>query len=121
MERAQPPLHPWVRPFATLGKGAALSRYLRRLPRFLLEDYGHGGPYRPKQVEAAIYRHGFSRRYVAYAQSLFCDRRELGLGHEATRGDLARRYFGGNRDFSSRHVNAYAPRHTFDDRGEWMF
>jgi hypothetical protein len=111
----------WFRPFTTLGKGAALGRYLRRLPGFLIRDYGHGGPYRLAQVDATIRRHGFSRRYAAYAKVLFCDPADLGAEFAWPRIDLAKRYFRGNRDFARRHVEAYAPRYAFDDRGEWMF
>jgi hypothetical protein len=56
----------------------AVDRYLRQLPRRLIEDYGHGAPYRPRQVASTIGRHReFSSRFVPYAQVLFCDRAEV--------------------------------------------
>jgi uncharacterized protein DUF6559 len=121
MQRAQPSRHPLLRPFAALAKRSALKRYLRRLPAVLIEDYGHGGPYWPAQVDAAVRRHRFPLKQVAYAQALFCDQAELGDAFEAIRAELAKRYFSGNLNFTRAAVAAYEPqRWRFDDSGQWQ-
>lgn len=109
MERAQPAPHPLLRPFASLARRAAVGRYLRQLPALLVEDYGHGGPYGPAQVEASVRRHGFSLRHLRYAQALFCGGAELGGGVETIRAELAGQYFDGNVNFSRAAVAAYEP------------
>jgi hypothetical protein len=83
----------------------AVRRYLTGLPRKLIDDYGHRGPYRPQQVAATIGRNeSFSTEFAPLAQALFCDEeslrnawREAGFSAEirAVRRDLAEAWFGG--------------------------
>jgi hypothetical protein len=121
MERAQPSPYRLLRPFAAIARRSAIARYLRRLPAVLVEDYGHGGPYRQAQVEATARRHRFPTEHIAYAQVLFCERDELGAAFETTRAELAKRYFRDNLNFSRAAVAAYEPRpRRFDDTGQWQ-
>jgi hypothetical protein len=101
----------------------AVHRYLTKLPRKLVIDYGHGGPYTPKQVEATIRRNKrFSLAFLSYAQTLFCDAdglrkvwQDTSVAAEFTRirDELAAVYFGrgGGMSFSYADVGRLAESH----------
>jgi hypothetical protein len=92
------------------GKGRAIRRYLTVLPGRLRQDYGHRGPFTPRQVRATVARHRLSsERHLAYAIALFCDaealarfRRERGddPGGTDPRREIADRFFQGDYSFA---------------------
>jgi len=98
----------------------AVGRYLAHLPRQLLTDYGHGGPYTPGQVEATLGRNAtFSFDFAPYAQLLFSDRPEvsrawrearLELDYELLRRWVGDAFFGGDLDFTEADVARRAAR-----------
>ena len=104
---------PVTRWFSGLRKRRAIKRYLILLPRQLLEDFGHGGPYTTAQVEASVHRAKLSREFVAYAQAIFCHVEELLLRHpdrdhyDLLRRELALHYFGGGPGFTYLDVARY--------------
>jgi hypothetical protein len=103
----------------------AIRRFLRVLPRRLLEDYGHQGPYTPLQIEATIRRHKVSSpRYADYAAALFCDADQLrqiqtndvrSPDYGALREELAGPYFGGDPDFTWKDANRITSEHGGGD------
>lgn len=104
-----------------LGKGRAIRRFLTVLPRRLLQDYGHRGPYTPAQVASTIRRWKISPpRYVAYALAIFCNRASLDqLDHERgrphqyedIRAEIGQAYFGGDSDFTIRDIGRFWVEH----------
>ncbi len=100
----------------------AIRRYLRRLPRLLLEDFGHRGPYNRDQVLACIRRHKVSSpEYAEYAVALFCDAVALGdlqrqgdlyPDHAGLRRELSETYFGGTDQFSLMYVARSCAEHS---------
>jgi hypothetical protein len=109
---------PVSRWFYAARKRTAMRRYLRRLPKQLSEDYGHRGPYTPKQVEASIQRAKLSAEFAPYAQAIFCDEAALPTGgrHDfrAIRHELGGTYFengGGGGDYTYSDVARYVGGH----------
>lgn len=102
-----------------------LRKYLVVLPRKLLEDYGHGGPFTPKQIESTIERYmGWSVSFCPYAQAMFCDetaldnlQRETCQDFRALRRELGGAYFGGRAHFTLRDVHRYSADHGYGDGG----
>jgi hypothetical protein len=115
------PASPTLRLLWKARRHFAVHRYLTQLPKRLLEDYGHGGPYTPRQVESTIGRHrGFSKAFLPYAQALFCDEERLrevwyetGVASQfgAIREELGGVCFGGDGNFSYADVGRYAADH----------
>jgi hypothetical protein len=107
--------------FSVVRKRRAVRRYLVALPRQLVEDYGHGGPYTTSQVAASVRRAKRSREFVAYAQAIFCDVEELLLRHpdrdhyDLLRRELALRYFGGGPGFTYLDVTRNVRLHSADN------
>lgn len=108
---------PVTQGFSDLRKRSAIRRYLSVLPRQLIDDYGHRGPYTTVQVLASIHRAKLSCEFADYAQAIFCDVEELLLRHPARdhydelRRELAWRYFGGGPRFTHLHVTRYIRLH----------
>ena len=113
--------NPFTRLLRRLAQRRAIKRYLTVLPRRLIADYGHAGPYTPAQVEMTIQRYRISEaQFISYALAIFCDRAVLAqLPHEvwttsdfdALRSEVAGAYFSGDREFSYRDVEAYSAHH----------
>ena len=102
--------NPFSRLWELARRRRTIGRYLKLLPRCLIEDYGHRGPYTPGQVLTSIRRHKISSsRYAEYAVALFCEPAQLrqlqqndstAPDYAARRRDLGQAYFGGDIDFS---------------------
>ena len=93
------------------------------LPRQLVEDYGHGGPYRPAQVDASIGRARLAKEFARYAQAIFCDeaelRRQVNWTHtKSWRHEVAASYFGGGPRFTYNDVSRYISEHAYSGHGD---
>lgn len=86
------------------------------LPKRLVADYGHRGPYTPSQVEHTVKRYKLpAGEHLPYALSIFCDEaklkehwNELRFDRNRLRGEVADTFFDGNPDFALSDVFRYS-------------
>jgi hypothetical protein len=110
----------WLR---SMRKRSAIRLYLTKLPRQLVEDYGHGGPYRPAQVDASIIRAKLASEFGSYAHAIFCDEAELRRQvnwpqYEALRSEVAARFLGCGPSFTYSDVSRYIGEHGHSGHGD---
>ena len=115
-------VNPIIRFVGFIRKRIVLKRFLTVLPRRLVQDYGHRGPYTPAQIESTISRHKLSpQRYWPYALALFSDRQGLerlrgepDRSHDylGLRAELGGMFFEGDPDFTIGDVYRYSAEHS---------
>jgi uncharacterized membrane protein YgcG len=105
-----------ARYFRRLKKRAAISGYMRRLPKLLAAEYGKSDSYTPAQVRRTIERNRLNAEYSCYGMAMFCHENDFNDYHHAAgeacsfagmRSEIAHAHFHGDANFSMADITGH--------------
>jgi len=100
-----------------LQQRSAIKRFVKQLPLDLRRRHGMSDFYSLEQMNRAVKGGPYDAAFVSYAHALFCSREEFDAHYgplkvratyDGHRAKVARRFFGGAKDFDAKSIIRYA-------------